>query len=127
MKKIYSLIALALCACTVPFSSCSDDDDDDSNVGSTFEVTLKCTPSTGYGWIWTNKEEAAADSIGFELVSLNFDGTPTPTDSSDIVGGSANEVFKFRVKKQGCDSLVFKYMRSWEDSVLDTYVYHFKK
>ncbi len=71
-----------------------------------FHVKMESNPSTGFRWVWINKDDAAA-----ELLEHKFIGNST---SPMMVGAGGVEEWIFKVKDSGADSLVFVYKRGNE-------------
>lgn len=119
MKKNFFKLATMVAATfmvSMPLASCDDDDSDknsDSEEG-TFKVRLVQNPSLGNCWYWTNKAEAAADSVSREWEP--FPGT------EDIDGASSYDIWTFRVKETGIDTLKFSYLNLHGDILQDTLV-----
>lgn len=97
----------------------SVDEAEKVKVGKEFEVRMKSNPSTGFKWMWVNRGLAAADSVDFKFV--------TGEQKSPIMcGAGGTEVWTFKAKKTGADSLKFYYVRPWEkENVVDSLVFHF--
>jgi inhibitor of cysteine peptidase len=73
----------------------------------TFEVTLKSNPTTGYSWKLTKEQPSKiVDSISSTYIQ--------DKSEPDMVGVGGNEIWKFKGKEIGVDTLVFEYCRSWE-------------
>ena len=142
MKSILAFMVALAFACS--FTCCSNDDDDESSsngsniqlsnqnvndfVEKEFTVLMFANPgSTGYDWVWANKAEAAADSVGFIFDEnvVPLDTTAEGVSHSIAMGGI--ETWTFKTKETGVDSLVFYYVRSFEKNVapIDTFVFYF--
>jgi predicted secreted protein len=77
------------------------------NKNQTFEVTLKSNPTTGYKWKWIKEYPSKIiDSLSSTYVQ----------DKAEpyMIGVGGNEIWKFKGKESGVDTLVFEYARSWE-------------
>lgn len=91
---------------------------EDKNL-NTFEVRLKSNPSTGFQWVWVNRDNAAADSVGFSF--------QTEKKASPMCGAGGTEVWTFKPKATGEPFLKFIYVRPWEkDNVADSMVVDIK-
>ena len=92
---------------------------EEDNEPNTFEVRLKSNPSTGYRWVWVNRESAAADSVGFSF--------QTEKKSPPMCGAGGTEVWTFKPKVTGEPFLKFIYVRPWEkDNGADSIVVDIK-
>jgi inhibitor of cysteine peptidase len=79
------------------------------NKNETFEVSLKANPSTGYSWKWIKDNSSKiVDSVS----SLYVQNKAEPS----MTGVGGNEIWKFKAKKTGIDTLTFEYCRSWESN-----------
>lgn len=117
MKKVL-LIVLAL-----GLFSCSKDnviepllerDYYEVNKNDTFDVLLISNPSTGYSW------KRIKDQTNKALDSVNVNYIPRNSDPN-IVGGSVNEIWKFKGKEIGTYVLTFELSRPWLlDSTIKT-------
>lgn len=88
--------------------------------GKEFEVSMRSNPTTGFCWIWANRGEAAADSVDHKFIANEQKSGPI------MCGAGGTEVWTFKAKTSGADSLKFYYVRPWEKgSVRDSMVFHF--
>jgi len=123
MKSIFAFMGALAFACS--FTCCSDDDDseepapevyddlsgDIKTVKQTITVTMESNSSTGYQWIWMNKKDAAADSVSYYYKPLAF-----ANDSMVRDGSGGTDVWTFKPKTEGADSLVFYVRPAWARS-----------
>jgi predicted secreted protein len=81
---------------------------------SIFELKLKSNPTTGYSWKWIkNKDSKRIDSIN----STYLRDTAAP----GMTGVGGYEIWKFKGKESGVDTLTFEYCRPWDPkSVVET-------
>jgi predicted secreted protein len=80
----------------------------------TFDIKLKSNPTTGYSWKWIkNNNSKKVDSI-----SSIYQQDKSATGMMGVVG---NEIWKFKGKETGVETLVFEYCRSFEkNSTIET-------
>lgn len=76
------------------------------HVRDSIKISLYNNPSTGYYWEWENNRNEHMDSIGNEFVSENN------PENLDGVGGT--DIWIFKAKKAGFDSLVMIHHRGDE-------------
>jgi len=77
------------------------------NKNQTFEITLKSNPTTGYKWKWIKEYPSKIiDSVS----STYLQDKAEPY----MLGVGGNEIWKFKGKETGVETLVFEYCRSWE-------------
>jgi inhibitor of cysteine peptidase len=112
MKKIATLVlVISLFSCSTHKSLKSDYK---VNKNEIFEITLKSNPTTGYSWKWIKEQPSKIiDSVSSTYVK----------DKSEpkILGVGGNEIWKFKGKETGVETLVFEYCRSWEkNSTIET-------
>lgn len=112
MKKIATLVlVISLFSCSTHKSLKSDYK---VNKNEIFEITLKSNPTTGYSWKWIKEHPSKIiDSVSSTYVK----------DKSEpkILGVGGNEIWKFKGKETGVETLVFEYCRSWEkNSTIET-------
>lgn len=119
-KSFLKIAAVAAASILAGFSfvSCEDDDTKNEFESKTFAVKLPTHgdmpgygPSYHYEWRWTNRTEAAADSISFDIVDS---GTLTTNDSVKIpttLYTPYKELWTFRTKETGERELKFNYMK----------------
>jgi inhibitor of cysteine peptidase len=73
----------------------------------TFEVTLKSNPTTGYSWKWIKeKPSKILDSVSSTYI--------IDKSEPDRVGVGGNQIWKFKAKETGVETLIFEYCRSWQ-------------
>lgn len=79
-----------------------------------FELKLRSNPTTGYSWKWIkNKDSNRMDSIN----SVYRQDASAP----GMTGVGGYEIWKFKGKERGLDTLTFEYCRPWEPkSVVET-------
>ena len=112
MKKIlFFVLATSLFSCN---SKKENKANFEVNTNETFEFSLKSNPSTGYSWKWIKNESTQI----VDSVSVNY--VPDKSEPNRVgVGG--NEVWKFKGKATGVDTLTLEYCRSWEpNSTVET-------
>jgi inhibitor of cysteine peptidase len=74
-------------------------------IDGTFQISLNSNPSTGYSWQWTNQQSTSVvDTFNFNYVS----------DYPGRIGGGGKEIWNFRGKKKGLDTINLEYKRVWE-------------
>lgn len=78
------------------------------------ELKLRSNPTTGYSWKWIkNKDSKRMDFIN----SVYLQDVSAP----GMTGVGGYEIWKFKGKESGVDTLTFEYCRSWEPkSVVET-------
>jgi len=112
MKKVMiSAVAITLFSCN---SQKSPQADYEIKTNETFELALKANPTTGYSW--KLKKDGAAKLV--DSVSAIY----TQDQSNEVKAGvGGNEVWKFKGKTAGVDTLTLEYCRSWEpNSTIET-------
>jgi predicted secreted protein len=98
MKKAIMIIPFLL-ALTV---SCEKEDPDfiETVIGKTFNINLRANKSTGYHWLWINRDNVTvADSTNLEYI----------IDNPDLDGSPGTEIWTFEAKSAGEDTLIFEY------------------
>lgn len=112
MKKILiPVISICLCSCN---SQKEIKSDFEINKDEIFEISLKSNPTTGYSWKW--KKDATSRLV--DSVSAIYTQDKT---AEGITGVGGNEVWKFKGKALGVDTLTLEYCRSWEpNSTVET-------
>ncbi len=84
------------------------------NKDETFEISLKANPSTGYSW--KLKKDGAAKLV--DSVSAVYTQDKAAEGKTGVGG---NEVWKFKGKTAGVETLTLEYCRSWEpNSTIET-------
>lgn len=80
----------------------------------TFDIKLKSNPTTGYSWKWIkNNNSKKVDSISSIYQQDKFE--------PGMMGVGGNEIWKFKGKETGVETLVFEYCRSFEkNSTVET-------
>jgi predicted secreted protein len=81
-------------------------------VNDSFQIELVANHTTGYAWVWTNREGVnITDTIDYEYI----------IDHPDTAGSGGKEIWKFKGIKTGLDSVKFEYKRSWDpNSTIDS-------
>ncbi|MBO4735940.1 MAG: protease inhibitor I42 family protein [Paludibacteraceae bacterium] len=112
MKKSYFRVAAMVAASVLSvssFVSCDEEEENNSFKSETFTVELPRDshiigfgPSYSYRWVWTNRTEAAVDSISFSIESKS--------DSILYYGGD-KEIWTFKTKEKGVRELRFNYLK----------------
>ena len=103
-KSAITILAIGLFSCN---SQKEIKSDYEVNKNETFEITLKSNPTTGYSWKWVKKQPSMfVDSINTTYVQDKAE--------PKTAGVGGNEIWKFKGKESGVDTLVFEYCRSWE-------------
>jgi inhibitor of cysteine peptidase len=103
-KAIIIVLATGLFSCN---SQKGMQSDYEVNKNETFEVILKSNPTTGYSWKWVkNQSSKLVDSVSTTYTQDKAE--------SGMVGVGGKEIWKFKGKESGVDTLVFEYARSWE-------------
>ncbi len=105
MKKVaLSILAISLFSCNTQKAIKADYE---VSKNETFAITLKSNPTTGYSWKWVkNNTSKIVDSV-----SVTFAKDKAATG---MVGVGGNEIWKFKGKESGVETLTFEYCRSWE-------------
>ncbi len=81
-------------------------------INDTFQLELPSNPSTGYSWVWINKQP------GSIVDTSNNSFLP---DNPIWIGSGGNEIWKFKGEKAGIDTVKLEYCRSWEaNSTIET-------
>lgn len=112
MKKVLiTILAISLFSCN---SQKNIKADYEVNKNETFEVVLKSNPSTGYSWKWIKEQPSKiVDSISSTYIQ--------DKSQPNMVGVGGNEIWKFKGKEIGVDTLKFEYCRSWDkNSTVET-------
>ncbi len=112
MKKSFlSILAIGLFSCN---SQKDIKADYEISKNETFDVTLKSNPTTGYSWKWVkNQPSKIVDSIRTTYAQDKAE--------SGTTGVGGNEIWKFKGKETGVDTLTLEYCRSWEkNSAVET-------
>jgi len=100
---------------TLAFGEAADDQQVELSVGQRFLVSLESNPSTGYRW-----EIAELDT---SVVAQA--GEPSFAASSDLVGASGFETWRFQAVAAGETELRLVYRRPWEqEPPLQSYTLH---
>jgi inhibitor of cysteine peptidase len=112
MKKVsIILLAMGLFSCN---SQKEIKSDFEVNKDEIFEVSMKANPTTGYSWKWKKDESTKI----IDSVSAVYTQDKAPSNTTGV-GGS--EVWKFKGKASGIDTLTLEYCRSWEpNSTVET-------
>lgn len=109
-KEVIIILAILLFSCN-PQKRIKADYEVVKN--TVFELKLKSNPTTGYSWKWIKNKNSRMDSIN--SVYLQDASAPGMTG----VGGY--EIWKFKGKERGVDTLTFEYCRPWEPkSIVET-------
>lgn len=122
MKKSFKFAAMMAAAVLSVsfFISCDDEEKFDSET-ITVELPrdshiIGFGASYSYRWVWTNRTEAAVDSISFSIESKS--------DSILYYGGD-KEIWTFKTKEKGVRELRFNYLKCTSGITsdgMDTYV-----
>jgi predicted secreted protein len=103
-KVIFPIFFLLLLTMTFCFKN--DQNVIEGKVNSFLKIDLISNPSTGYEWIWTNKQEITiVDSIGYSFVPYQ-----------SYPGSSGIETWTFLGIRPGTEVLEFKYCHPWEQN-----------
>jgi predicted secreted protein len=74
-------------------------------VKGSFQLSLSSNITTGYCWVWTNRQSVSiVDTFNYQYKA----------DHPDRIGSSATEIWNFRGKEPGLDTIVLEYKRVWE-------------
>ncbi len=110
MKKSFSMAAAMMAAAVLSISSFVSCDDDEKFESETIRVELPRDShiigfgaSYSYRWVWTNRTEAAVDSISFSIESKS--------DSIKLYYGGDKEIWTFKTKEKGVRELRFNYLK----------------
>ena len=81
-------------------------------VNDSLQINLESNPSTGYSWKWKNKNSISiVDSVGFSFINYH----------PERVGSGGKEVWSFKAKKVGTETIKLVYNRSWDEkSTIDS-------
>jgi len=83
------------------------DSDYEIKVNESFQVEFDSNPTTGFSWKWTNKQNVSiVESKGSEYVP----SVPVRP------GSGGKEIWKFKGRQSGSDTLKFQYVRSWDET-----------
>jgi inhibitor of cysteine peptidase len=110
-KALLSILAVSLFSCETQQDLKTDYV---VNKNETFEVSLISNLTTGYSWKWVKDNSSTRiDSVSATYVQDKV--------ASGIVGSGGNEIWKFKGKEAGVETLTFEYCRSWEpNSTVET-------
>jgi inhibitor of cysteine peptidase len=112
MKKVaLCILALSLFCCNTQKKAKTDFE---LSKNETFDVILKSNPTTGYSWKWIkNNFSKKVDSIRSTYIQ--------DKSAPGMTGVGGNEIWKFKGKETGVDTLTFEYCRSWQpNSTVET-------
>ena len=104
---IYLIAALVLNCCSIENvkRSSAINADYEKSINEQFQIDLPSNPTTGYSWKWTNKRSVTiVDSIGYQYIP----------DNPTITGKGGKEIWKFKGKEPGIDTIKFEYCRPWD-------------
>ena len=88
--------------------------------GEEFEIKLKSNPSTGYRW------KIGEDSDTSNIRLLDIEEIREKTEFVKI-GAPINEIWKFKAINKGNSTIVFYYLRDWENKPpVDSAIYRLK-
>jgi predicted secreted protein len=95
-----------------PVEICGDTSYYNTLLGDTIQLNLNSNPSTGYEWIWTNKQSPSiVDTIGFNYIA----------DTPILIGSGGKEIWKFQGEKIGIDTIKLEYCQPWDsNSTIET-------
>lgn len=113
MRKISLLVLLGLVlvvsGCKSSYNIAQADPESDLfeiEKGQTFEIKFVTNASTGYTWVWSNKQSVnVVDSVGDRFVNNAPVG---------MVGASVNRYWAFQGVTKGLDTLQFEYCRLFQ-------------
>ncbi len=110
-KAVFSILAITLFSCNTQKNIKADYE---VNKNQTFEISLKSNPTTGYSWKWIKVQPSKiVDSIS----SIYIQDKAEP----NMVGVGGNEIWKFKGKETGIDTLKFEYQQPWQpNSTVET-------
>jgi predicted secreted protein len=80
-----------------------------TSAGTTFDVELTATPTTGYQW----EADASGDIVSLEKRDF--------TVRSDAIGASGVERFSFAAHRPGRATILFRLKRAWEPEPIETH------
>jgi inhibitor of cysteine peptidase len=103
-KSVLGILAISLFSCNTQKNVKTDYE---VNKNETFDVTLKSNPTTGYSWKWV-KDNASKKVDSVSSIYVQDKAT------SGMTGVGGNEIWKFKGKETGVETLTFEYCRSWE-------------
>lgn len=107
MKYSYALLFLSLFSC----SSNKVQPAYSIEVGEEFAFEIRANPTTAYYWAWANEKTVR----NVTLKSRVYSGHP---GSEELIGSGGTELWTFRGKKPGVDTLRLRYI-SHADKVID--------
>jgi len=83
------------------------DSDYEIKVNESFQVEFESNPTTGFTWKWENEQNVSiVESKGSEY----FPQVPV------LPGSGGKEIWKFKGRQSGSDTLKFQYGRTWDDT-----------
>jgi inhibitor of cysteine peptidase len=81
-------------------------------VNESFQVEFDSNPTTGFTWKWANEQNVSI---------VESEGSEYSTSVPVRPGSSGKEIWKFKGKQKGSDTLKFQYSRSFDEiSVVST-------
>lgn len=89
-----------------------------ARLGTTFVVSLREKPATGYRW-----EAAGGSAAGSAVNLVGVAEVPVPENPDADPGTAGRQItrdFTYAAVKDGRGTLRFEYARPWEDTPLDT-------
>jgi inhibitor of cysteine peptidase len=109
MKTLFISIFLVIVFCSgcILRNSKSNDIkvDHEIAINESFQIELVSNPTTGYSWKWTNKQTVSIlDTFDFKYIC----------EKPELLGSGGKEIWIFRGKKCGIDTIKLEYCRSWE-------------
>ncbi len=108
MKKYLILIAVVIAV----FLSCKKEDnaieaDYEISVNESFTLNLESNSSTGYSWLWTNRQSVSI----VDTINQSYNQVDT-----SLIGGAGEELWEFKGIEYGTETIKMEYCRSWEDN-----------
>ena len=101
-KAVITVLAIALFSCNLQKNIKADFE---VNKNETFEISLKSNPTTPYSWrLIKNDALKLVDSISITYV-------PDCKEKPKKPGSGGTQIWKFKAKENGIDTLIFKYSR----------------
>ena len=104
MKRFLSLILSALLMLSLSTAAWADWEGEPQRC---IDLSLECSPSTGYSWTASSSDEAVA--------FIQELGITTQEEDIHLVGAPATAAFRICGEAAGTAEITFAYARSWED------------
>jgi predicted secreted protein len=107
MKTNFYLLLVLLCLKTNAFGLTTSTEIYNISVYDTLKLSLTSNKSTGYAWHWTNKSQVTKlDSVANDYIY----------DQPVMPGSAGKEIWKFKGKYAGADTIQIIYSQWWDKS-----------